>query len=223
MNVVITGANRGIGLGFVQHYLSHGHDVWACCRHDHASLDAIDSPHLHRVHLDVCEDFDADDKMFPEVVDLLINNAGVYGPGKGGQSLDAITADAMLEVFDVDCVGPIRVVQALKSRLIKAQGVIANMSSKMGSSADNASGGAYAYRAAKAALVMVSKSMAVDLSGMGVKVISLHPGYVITDMTGQTGLIDVATSVAGLANVINNIDQYAAGSFIAYDGQIVPY
>lgn len=223
MNVVITGANRGIGLGFVQHYLSHGHDVWACFRHDDTGLNDMDSVHLHKVHLDVCEDFDADDTLFPEAIDLLINNAGIYGPGKGGQSLDAITSDAMLDVFDVDCVGPIRVVQALKSRLIKAQGVIANMSSKMGSSADNSSGGAYAYRAAKAALVIVSKSMAIDLSSMGVKVITLHPGYVITDMTDQTGLIDVATSVAGLTDVIQNIDRYEAGSFIAYDGQVVPY
>ena len=129
----------------------------------------------------------------------------------------------MLEVFHVDCVGPLRVVQFLKERIIKARGVIANISSKMGSSADNSSGGAYAYRAAKAALVIVSKSMAMDLQPDGVRVISLHPGWVKTDMTHHSGLIDVETSVAGMASVIEHVNDCEPGSFVAFDGQRVPY
>lgn len=222
MNVVITGANRGIGAGFVHHYLQAGDSVWACFRRDSGELKHISSEKLHQLQWDVGIDLLPQGSL-PEQVDLLINNAGIYGPGRDGQSLENITTEAMLEVFNVDCVGPLRVVQRLKQRLIMAKGVIANISSKMGSSGDNSSGGTYAYRAAKAGLVIVSKSMAADLSQDGVRVITLHPGWVETDMTHQTGLIDVETSVAGMSSVIECVDEYEAGSFIAFDGKVVPY
>lgn len=227
MNILITGANRGIGLGFVRHYLAQGHDVWATYRSDLGGLADIDDEHLHPLPWEIT---DEKDDLFlqamgvPEQLDLLINNAGIYGPQKGdGQSFETVTAATMNELFDVDCVGALRVSQLLASRVIAAGGVIANMSSKMGSSDDNSSGGCYAYRAAKAALVIVSRSMAVDLAADGVRVITLHPGWVSTDMTNHSGLIDVATSVAGLTKVIANIDRYQPGAFVAFDGKIVPY
>jgi len=227
MNVVITGANRGLGLGFVKHYLALGHEVWACYRSDLTGLAELASDKLHTVALDVSQDFDADGldagQGFPDSIDLLINNAGIYGPYKNEQNFEHITSAAMLEVFNVDCLGPLRVVQQLRKCVINAKGTIANLSSKMGSSEDNTSGGAYAYRAAKAALVIVSKSMAIDLEPSGVKVITLHPGWVTTDMTHQTGLIDVTTSVAGMTKVIANVDKYDLGAFVAFDGQIVPF
>jgi NAD(P)-dependent dehydrogenase (short-subunit alcohol dehydrogenase family) len=129
----------------------------------------------------------------------------------------------MQEVFDIDAVGPLRVVQHLLPEILKAKGRIANLSSKMGSSADNSSGGCYAYRAAKAALVIMSRSMALDLAPRGVQVITLHPGWVRTKMTNDTGLIDVSESVAGMAKVISAIDRYEPGAFVAFDGKIVPY
>lgn len=125
-------------------------------------------------------------------------------------------------MFNVDCLGPLRVVKLLHPRLANGA-IIANISSKMGSSADNSSGGTYAYRAAKAALVIVSKSMAVDLAPAGVHVITLHPGWVRTDMTHHTGLIDIATSVAGMSNVITHAREYTPGQFVAFDGQVIPY
>ena len=222
MNVLITGANRGLGLGFVRHYLSKGHDVWACYRHEYAQLQCLASDKLHILQWDIGSDA-APVGDLPDTIDLLINNAGIYGSSKGGQSLDEVTPDTMIEVFNVDCVGALRVVQRLKSRVITAQGKIANISSKMGSSGDNRSGGTYAYRAAKAALVIVSKSMSVDLAPDGVRVITLHPGWVQTDMTHHSGLIDVDTSVKGMTDVIAHIHDYEAGQFIAFDGQIVPY
>ncbi len=222
MNILITGANRGIGLGFTRHYLEQGHEVWACYRSDPGALGEIDSPHLHSVVWDVSSDAQPVGEL-PEQIDLLINNAGIYGPVKDGQSLEKVSSDVMLDVFNVDCVGPLRVVQALKERVIAVQGVIANVSSKMGSSADNGSGGTYACRAAKAGLVIVSKSMAVDLEPFGVQVITLHPGWVRTDMVNHTGLIDVPTSVAGMAQVITDARKYSGGQFIAFDGKVVPY
>ncbi|MDQ6978250.1 MAG: SDR family NAD(P)-dependent oxidoreductase, partial [Ghiorsea sp.] len=127
------------------------------------------------------------------------------------------------EVFNVDCVGPLRVVQQLKDRVIEAGGTIANISSKMGSSDDNGSGGTYAYRAAKAGLIIISKSMAIDLKPLGVSVITLHPGWVTTDMTHQSGLIDVPTSVAGMTDVISRVDDYKLGQFVAFDGKVIPF
>jgi len=222
MNVLITGANRGLGLGFVHYYLAQGWQVWACYRSECEALTELASDSLHIVRWDVGENTEPRGEL-PSHIDLLINNAGVYGSEKGGQSLDLITPEAMLEVFNVNCVGSLRVVKFLKNRLVAAQGVVANVSSKMGSSADNASGGTYAYRAAKAALVIVSKSMAVDLQADGVRVITLHPGWVQTDMTHQTGLIDIETSVKGMTQVINDMSEYELGAFVAYDGKVVPY
>jgi len=222
MNVLITGANRGLGLGFARHYLRQGHDVWACYRSGPGGLAEPADTRLHPVHWDICQP-PAPGATLPDSIDLLINNAGIYGPGKDGQTLENITPEVMREVFEVDCIGPLMVVQAMKERVIRARGVIVNVSSKMGSIADNTSGGTYAYRAAKAALVMVSRSMAVDLAPRGVRVITLHPGWVKTDMTRHTGLIDVETSVTGMAAVIAHVDDYAPGSFIAFDGRSVPY
>ncbi len=222
MNILITGANRGIGLGFVRHYLELGHQVWACYRSVAGGLSAMQSKNLHLLRWDIGADGEPAGEL-PARLDLLINNAGIYGPGKDEQSLQNISSGAMLEVFNIDCIGPLRVVQKMAGRLAAAQGIIANVSSKMGSSEDNGSGGTYAYRAAKAGLVIVSKSMAIDLANDGIHVITLHPGWVQTDMTGQTGLIDVHTSVSGMADVIAHARNYRAGLFVAYDGNIVPY
>lgn len=226
MNVFITGAGRGIGLGFVVHYLGMGHTVYACYRSESDELAKLAEKHneLNIVQWDVTlpasEHFL---ESLPAQIDLVINNAGIYGPKKDGQSLAKVTADSMREVFDVDCVAPLRVVQTLHSRLRRPGGIIANISSKMGSSSDNTSGGTYAYRAAKAALIIVSKSMAVDLQPEGISVITLHPGWVRTDMVGFTGLIDVSDSVDGMADVIENIDNYTPGDLVAYDGKVIPY
>ncbi|OIO72534.1 MAG: short-chain dehydrogenase [Zetaproteobacteria bacterium CG1_02_53_45] len=222
MKVLITGANRGIGLGFARHYLEQGHDVWACYRSSPGKLAGLACQRLHLLQWDVALD-DAPVGELPDSIDLLINNAGIYGPGKDGQELANITADAMLEVFNVDCAGPLRVVQRLANRVISSKGVIANISSKMGSSDDNSSGGTYAYRAAKAGLVIVSKSMAVDLAPHGVFVITLHPGWVRTDMVNNTGLIDVDRSVSGMAGVIAARNHDQAGLLVAFDGKVIPY
>jgi NAD(P)-dependent dehydrogenase (short-subunit alcohol dehydrogenase family) len=223
MNVLVTGANRGIGLGFARHFLAAGCEVWACYRRDPGSLADLEDERLRLVHWDVRKSRPGGGADLPDRIDLLINNAGIYGPDGDGQSLERIVAADMHEVFDIDCVGPLRVVRHLLPRLVRARGVIANLSSKMGSTGDNSSGGCYAYRAAKAALVIVSKSLALDLGPRGVRVFTLHPGWVRTDMTGHSGLIDVDTSVRGMARIIEAIEDYEPGAFVAFDGKIVPY
>lgn len=225
MNILVTGANRGIGLAFTETCLGRGDAVWAGYRHDPGGLDALQSGQLTPVVWDVSGPPGEETlAALPDTLDLVINNAGVYGPAKAtGQSLETIRPEDMLSVFDVDCVGALRVVQAVRERVVRARGVIANVSSKMGSSDDNTSGGCYAYRAAKAALVIVSKSMGVDLAPDGVRVITLHPGWVKTDMTRGTGLIDAATSVNGMCRIIDAVDDYPPGAFVAWDGKLVPY
>lgn len=225
MNVVITGANRGIGLGFVKHYLSQGHQVWACCRQPGEELGALQQQGLRIVHWDVANDNPATGAdTLPDKIHLLINNAGIYGPkGVGSQSLENVTMEDMRQVFEIDCLGPLRVVRFLLPALTAGKAVIINISSKMGSVSDNTSGGCYAYRAAKGALVGVSRSMAVDLIHSGVRVLTLHPGWVRTDMTGHNGLIDVDDSVAGMVDVVNRVDDYTPGQFVAYDGKVIPY
>ena len=226
MNILITGAGRGIGLGFALHFLKQGHSVYACYRTESARLNSLAEQYneLNLLQWDVTRP--ASETLLqalPEHIDLIINNAGIYGPKKDGQSLEKITAEAMHEVYDINCVAPLRVVQTLQHKLARPGGIVANISSKMGSSEDNTSGGTYAYRAAKAALVIISKSMAIDLQEEGISVITLHPGWVRTDMVGFTGLIDVSESVSGMVRVIENIDNYGPGDFIAYDGKRVPF
>lgn len=226
MNILITGANRGIGLGFVDHYLRGGHDVWACFRHDAGGLHDLATQRLRLLPWDVTQEPAAGvlaKAGLPDRLDLLINNAGIYGPGGAGQSFEHVTAQTMREVFDVNCIGALRVTQRLWVRMRTHGGVVANISSKMGSSADNSSGGCYAYRAAKAALAICSKSMAVDLAPHGIAVITLHPGWVRTDMTDHAGLISVAQSVTGMARVIERVRDFSPGAFVAFDGKIVPY
>ena len=223
-NVLITGANRGLGLGFVRHCLDRGDKVWACYRDDAGGLTQIDHPDCTALRWDVARSLEpSEEAKLPAAINLLINNAGIYGSKGGGQSLENVSEQEMLEVFRIDTVAPLRVVQQLLPRLKKGHAVIANMSSKMGSSSDNGSGGVYAYRAAKSALCIVSRSLAVDLAEDQIRVVCLHPGWVQTDMTNNTGLIDVDTSVSGLFRVVENVDDYPPGAFVAYDGALVPY
>lgn len=228
MNVVITGAGRGIGLGFVRYYYGRGDQVWAVCRQLSDQLRSLREDGVRVVYWDVSKpEPEAGGDDLPSAIDLVINNAGIYGAhggaGDSDQSLSGVSMSDMHEVFDVDCLGALRVVQHLLPALKHDGAVIANVSSKMGSSADNSSGGCYAYRAAKCALVIVSRSMAIDLAADGIRVITLHPGWVRTDMTQHSGLIDVAESVAGMTDVINHIDDYPSGAFVAFDGQQIPY
>ena len=226
MNILITGAGRGIGLGFTEYYLKQGHTVYACYRTESEKLTTLAEQYndLNLLQWDVTRP--ASDVLLeslPGHLDLIINNAGIYGPKKDGQSLQKITPEVMHEVYDINSIAPLRVVQTLQKKISRPGGIIANISSKMGSSGDNSSGGTYAYRAAKAALVIISKSMAMDLLAEGISVITLHPGWVRTGMVGFTGLVDVSESIAGMADVIENIDNYEPGAFVAFDGQLVPY
>lgn len=228
-SVLITGANRGIGLKFVEHYCQANWQVYATYREEHQDLLSLTTQYdnLTLLRLDVA-DTESIAKLRHSMtgisLNLLINNAGVYGPGGIGFGDLEDNTEQWQQVLNVNAIGPQLITEALiKNLQFGAPSKIAFVSSKMGSMTDNTSGGSYIYRSSKAALNAVVKSLAVDLAPMDINVVSLHPGWVKTAMGGDNALIDTDTSVAGMVKVIENLDGDNSGGFFAYDGTAVPW
>src|SRR5262249_22295654 len=179
--VVVTGANRGLGLGLAQALAKRGDEVHATARSpaDAASLQELAHQSRGRVHvheLDVRRDDHAQRlraALGSASVDLLINNAGL---GASYATLGGVSLEEALACFDTNALGAMRVTRALLENLRVARGKVINMSSTMGSIADNTSGRAYAYRMSKAALNMATKNMALELAPSGVTVVCINPG-----------------------------------------------
>ena len=225
-DVLVTGANRGLGLEFTRQYLARGDNVIACCRTpgQAADLKRLENPRLQIVPLDVGDT--ASIATLPGLLagrslSLFINNAGIYG---GQQDLAHADPQEWQDVFMVNTIAPLLLSRALLPLMDrKAPGKLVFLSSKMGSVAENTSGSLYLYRSSKAALNQVVKSLSVDLAGDGLLVAALHPGWVRTDMGGPNGLIDAQTSVSGLMSVIDSLDTSTSGHFINYDGSAIPW
>ncbi|ALO45505.1 SDR family oxidoreductase [Pseudohongiella spirulinae] len=226
---LITGTNRGIGLELVRQTLAAGHEVIATARDPQAvpalTELAASNPGLTLAALDL-GDPDSFDALVGQLdgrpVDVLINNAGIYGPRDA--SFGKLSAEDWLTVFNIDTVAPVLLTQKLMPNLRQgADKRIAFMSSKMGSVADNGSGGSYIYRTAKSALNQAVKCLAIDLQPEQFIVLSLHPGWVRTDMGGPNGLIDTRTSAQGLLSVIQQARPVDSGAFIAYDNKRIPW
>ena len=226
---MVTGANSGIGLEFVRQLLARNNKVVATIRQSCPALEALKSSHgdsLVLTSLDQCDQTSItawvrDLKAKAITPDFVLNNAGVYGKrGRFGE----FTQEDLIFPFQVNTVGVLLVVQELVSAgLLKPGALIGNMSSKMGSMADNGSGGSYAYRASKAAQNAISKSMAIDLKrDLDVTTVLLHPGYVRTRMTGGEGLIDVEECVSGLLAVIES-DRELNGRWYDFAGKEIPF
>jgi len=225
--VLITGANRGLGLEFAKQYAQDGWQVLACCRSPQqaSALQALANTHgnIQILALDVA-DFAQIDALAQQLkdfkIDVLINNAGIYPDSSSHE----VNTDDWLETFTINSISPYKVATAFtphvaKSRLKK----IATLTSKMGSIDDNTSGGSYIYRSSKAAANMVIKSLSIDLQPQGISVVTLHPGWVQTDMGGSNALINTQTSIAGMRRVIEQLNLSNTGRFIAYDGQPIPW
>ncbi len=227
-SVLITGANRGLGLEFVRQYNADGWRVYACCRKpaDAAELKAIaDGSERVSVHaLDVA-DHDAVDALAKELegesLDVLLNNAGAFGDRAGFGASDYETWTRM---FRVNSLGPMKMAEAFVRHLERGeQKVVASVTSKMGSIGDNTSGSYYIYRSTKAALNMITKSMSLDLKGRGVSAVVLHPGWVKTDMGGAGAPLDPPESVSGMRKVLAELSLETSGTFFNYDGTEIPW
>lgn len=226
--VLITGANRGLGLGFTKHYLSHHWTVIATCRDLKAATDLMAlknqySENLTLLSLDVSDDESIaafKDQLGNTPLDVFINNAGIYGPKDGVSAvLGSTNFDAWRAVMEVNVYGTQKMVEATLDNVRGGdQKKIVIISSKMGSMTDNTSGGQYIYRSSKAAVNAIMRSMAADLAGDGISVASFHPGWVRTDMGGPNGLIDVDESIDGMTKVIEGLTQSNSGQFWNYDG-----
>ncbi|UTZ41823.1 SDR family oxidoreductase [Vibrio campbellii] len=225
--VFITGANRGIGLSLTELYLQQGDQVHATSRNlaESKELQALASTYttltLHELDVTNYPHVAQLAKELP-AIDLLINNAGYYGPkGYGFGNTDV---EEWRKVFEINTIAPLKLVEAFYP-LLQAGSTkkIACISSKVGSMTENTSGGGYIYRSSKAALNSVVKSLSNDLTSEGFSVLALHPGWVRTTMGGPNALIEPQTSAAGLAKVIAQSTQKNSGQFINYDGTQLPW
>jgi NAD(P)-dependent dehydrogenase (short-subunit alcohol dehydrogenase family) len=217
--VVITGANRGIGLELARQYSQRGDDVVAACR--------TSSDDLTKLGVEVVEGIDvADDgavarlteSLEGRTIDVLVNSAGILSD----ENLDDLSFDRIRKQYEVNSIGPLRVTAALRANLAEGSKV-AIVTSRMGSIEDNTSGGRYGYRMSKAAVNMAGRSLANDLKGAGVAVAILHPGFVRTDMTGHQGLVDPPESAAGLIARIDEVTVETTGTFWHMNGEVIPW
>jgi len=216
---VVTGANRGIGLELCRQLAARGDKVIAVCRKGSAELDA---PGV-RVEpgIDVSDEGPIEQlakRLAGVEIDLLVNNAGVLQ----AESLDRMNFDGVAQQFEVNALGPLRVTKALLP-LLHSGSTVAIITSRMGSMADNGSGGYYGYRMSKAAVNAAGVSLAHDLRGQGVAVALLHPGMVATEMTGKNG-IPPEDAARGVLAQIDALTLETSGRFVhAGTGEDLPW
>jgi len=222
MKIVITGANRGIGLEFCRQLTARGDEVVAACRAASTQLSALAAQGARIVEgVDVTVDKGRErlaQAVADEDIHMLVNNAGIMQP----VTLAQMDGAACLRQFEVNALSPLLLTHRLLGNLAD-NGKIAIVTSRMGSIDDNDSGGAYGYRMSKAAANMAGRSLAWDLKGRGIAVALLHPGWVRTDMTDGNGLIDADESVRGLIGVMDRLDLENTGQFWHTNGEILPW
>jgi NAD(P)-dependent dehydrogenase (short-subunit alcohol dehydrogenase family) len=225
--IVITGANRGIGLALAQVYADAGDHVVAWCRNPAGAdtlqrLAADSGGRVEVVEADVSDTASVDRAaaaLKDAPVDVLLNVAGIFRMEEG---VDDRNFDGWRESFETMVVGPFRVAQALLPNLEKAGGKILTVTSQIGSSVWT-TGGMYSYGAAKAGVNRVMKSLAVDLRDRGIAVALVHPGHVQTDMGGPNAAITAAESANGIRNVVAATTRENSGSFFDWKGAIHPW
>ncbi|MCC7168376.1 MAG: SDR family oxidoreductase [Rhodospirillales bacterium] len=221
--VFITGAGKGLGLEFARQYAQAGWRVIATCRAPAKSAE-LKALGVETHPLDVA-DFDAVSALAKKLrgtpIDLLLGNAAQFGEA---QDFGQVDMEDWATVLRVDVMAPLALAQSFVDHVAQSPGrVMAFLSSRMGSIADNGSGGFYIYRTAKAALNMLVKNLAVDLEPRGIVAVALHPGWVRTDMGGPNAPLEPPVSVAGLRTVLSRITDRDTGKFYGHDGVEIPW
>ncbi len=231
MRHVVTGANRGIGLELVRQLAARGDQVEACARTPEAAteLHALAGSNVTVHRLDVADA--ATVRAFASAIadaaiDMVFNVAGVYGGPR--QSLQQMAADIELgdvtTTFHVNATGALRVAVALLPQVRRGTAKkLVHVTSGMGSITDNTSGGYYAYRMSKAALNMMSKSLAIDLRPEGISSVVINPGWVQTAMGGASAPTPVDDSVAGMLRTIDAATLADSGEFLNWKGNRYPW
>ena len=220
MNVAVVGCNRGIGLEIVRQMKDRGHKVYAFCRNSSPELEKI-SPEK------IISGFEVTDteNMLRLVKDSGLSDIDQYYHVAGimrSTSLENFDVNLINEEFLVNAVAPI-VTAKVFLPFLKKGSKLGLVTSRMGSIADNTSGGYYGYRMSKTALNSAGKSLAEDIKSQEVAVFLLHPGWVKTDMTGHTGHVDTKESAEGLINIMNSKSIDETGSFWHMNGEPLPW
>lgn len=227
--VLITGANRGLGLEFCRQYADKDWNVIACCRNpEQASELKKLGQRFSSIQIETLDvaDFNQIDSLSKKLsdtsIDVLINNAGVYGDHSNG--FGKLDYQAWLNTLIINTQAPVKMAEAFLPQIQRGNNkLIVNISSLMGSVSDNDSGGSILYRSSKAALNAAMKSLSIDLKNKDIGVLIFHPGWVKTDMGGANALIDATTSVGGMSALIANFTLSQSGAFIKYDGKPMPW
>jgi NAD(P)-dependent dehydrogenase (short-subunit alcohol dehydrogenase family) len=227
-SILITGANRGLGLEFAKQYAAAGYRVFATARtpQEAPELAALAKANESvSVHTLVVNDAASVAALVRELgaqpLDILLNNAGVMGPKR--QKLGSIDYAGMLETLDVNTIAPLRLAEALLDNVAKSERkLIAAITSGMASIADSG-GGSYAYRASKAALNMSYHNLALDLKERGVIAVVINPGWVQTDMGGKSAPVTVEASITAMRKVFDGLTLADSGKFMDYKGGTWPW
>ncbi|MDA7949430.1 MAG: SDR family oxidoreductase [Hyphomicrobiaceae bacterium] len=216
--VVITGANKGIGLALARQMTERGDEVIATVRKTSGELSDLGVETIEGI--DVADDAAVArlaDALEGRTIDVLINNAGILTR----EGLHDLDWDAIRAQFETNTLGPLRVTRALLANMTDGSKV-AILSSRMGSLAQN-SGGSYAYRISKTAVNMVGSNLAIDLKDKGVAVVLLHPGYVATDINEHSGPVSTEESARGLIPLIDELTLEKSGTFWNFEGDELPW
>jgi NAD(P)-dependent dehydrogenase (short-subunit alcohol dehydrogenase family) len=228
--VLITGANRGLGLEFCKQYANDGWRVLACCREPksatHLTQLANQFPNLSILSLDVSDlaQIETLSKQLDDTsIDVLLCNAGVYGD-VAGRSFGNLDYQQWQQNMTINVFAPVKLTEAFLPHLQRGtQKKVVAMSSLMGSMADNGSGGSILYRSSKAALNAAMKSIAIDNQRKEIAVLILHPGWVKTDMGGSNAPMEQFDSVQKMRDTIANFTLAQSGEFLRYDGATLPW
>lgn len=221
--VLVAGASRGIGLEFAVQYAADGWNVIAGCRNPEQARSWL-PPSVDLQPLDVTDPAAIEtlaEHLADTVLDLVIINAGVAGPDAAG----FVAPDEVLfdDVMHTNVLGPMRMIQAFGGNVAAAEGVMAVLSSKMGSIEQTEAANALAYRCSKAAVNMVVRAAACEFGPQGAIVVGLHPGWVRTDMGGPNAHLGVTESVEDLREVIAGLSEGSNGGFFDYSGRQLPW
>lgn len=224
--VLITGANRGIGLEHVRRFAGRRIRVFATARVPAQATELMELAEANSGLITVLP-YDAADPGAPArlkaavgstPIDLLFANAGIMGDKT--LALGSVDVEEVLQLVRINALAPLKLAEALTDNVASSTSkLIALQSSQMGSIGDNSSGGHYAYRVSKAALNMIAKGMANDLKSRGITVVALHPGWVKTRMGGASAPVTLEQCVLGQQSLFDRLTLADSGCFLNYDGK----
>lgn len=221
--VLITGANRGLGLEFARQYAADGWNVIGTARSP-GQADELNALSVEVAQLDVTNPASVDalaESFAGRPIDLLINNAGIF---PRVSKIEKINLDDYSQTIAVNALGPVRVTSALLANLrLGEKKSIVNITSRLGSIALNDFGSFYGYRESKAALNMFTKTLAIELAPEGFTCLTIHPGWVKTDMGGENANLTPQQSISGMRDVIQKLGPADTGTYWSYSGEQVPW